>query len=444
MSFSHPDSIRRSPSKKEKALLVGLVTQELTTHEATEHLNELARLADTAGAIEVGRHLQHRDHPEPSSYIGKGKLQEITEDSAAKKCDLIIFDDELTGTQLRTIEKMTKRKVLDRTGLILDIFASRARTNAAKTQVELAQLRYILPRLTRFWTHLSRQSGGIGTKGPGETQIETDRRIIGQRIATLKETLKKIDKQRATRRKRRSSTMQVAIVGYTNAGKSTLLNALTHTDVLAEDRLFATLDSTVRRWELPNRTVLLSDTVGFIRKLPHHLVESFKSTLEEVKDADLLLHVVDASSPMTQEQIEAVESTLQELGASNTPVQWVFNKIDQATPEQLLECKQQYPQAVYVSAARHMGLDRLRQTVENRLEEDFLEFDLTLPITDFSVVSSLRTLAVIENECYDETSIQISGRTSADILKGLSKKYNGQLNVFDSEGRLQPMDEVHS
>jgi GTP-binding protein HflX len=184
--------------------------------------------------------------------------------------------------------------------------------------------------------------------------------------------------------------------------------------------------------------------VGFIRKLPHHLVESFKSTLEEVKDADLLLHVVDASSPMTQEQIEAVESTLQELGASNTPVQWVFNKIDQATPEQLLECKQQYPQAVYVSAARHMGLDRLRQTVENRLEEDFLEFDLTLPITDFSVVSSLRTLAVIENECYDETSIQISGRTSADILKGLSKKYNGQLNVFDSEGRLQPMDEVHS
>lgn len=420
------------------------MTQNSTTHEATEHLNELSRLADTAGAVEVARHLQHRDHPEPSSYIGKGKLQEIADDSAAKKCDLIIFDDELTGTQLRTIEKITKRKVLDRTGLILDIFASRARTNAAKTQVELAQLRYILPRLTRFWTHLSRQSGGIGTKGPGETQIETDRRIIGQRIATLKETLKKIDKQRATRRKRRSSTMQVAIVGYTNAGKSTLLNALTHTNVLAEDRLFATLDSTVRRWELPNRTVLLSDTVGFIRKLPHHLVESFKSTLEEVKEADLLLHVVDASSSMTQEQIDAVESTLQELGASNTPVQWVFNKIDQATPEQLLDCKQQYPQAVYVSAARHMGLDRLRKTVENRLEEDFLSFDLTLPITDFSVVSSLRTLAVIENECYDETSIQISGRTSADILKGLSKKYNGQLNVFDSKGRLHSMDEVYS
>jgi len=442
LSFSHTESIRKNPTKKEKALLVGLITQDVTTQEAFEHLNELSRLADTAGAIEVGRHTQHRDHPEPSSYLGKGKLHEIAEDSAAKKVDLIIFDDELTGTQLRTIEKITKRKVLDRTGLILDIFASRARTNAAKTQVELAQLRYILPRLTRFWTHLSRQSGGIGTKGPGETQIETDRRIIGQRIATLKETLKKIDKQRATRRKRRSSTMQVAIVGYTNAGKSTLLNALTHTDVLAEDRLFATLDSTVRRWDLPNRTVLLSDTVGFIRKLPHHLVESFKSTLEEVKDADLLLHVVDASSPMTQEQIEAVQTTLLELGASNTPVQWVFNKIDQATPEQLLECKQQYPQAVYVSAARTMGLDRLRKTVENRLEEDFLNFELTLPITDFSVVSSLRTLAVIENECYDETSIQVSGRTSTDILKGLTKKYNGQLNVFDSKGRLQPAEEV--
>jgi len=442
LSFSHTESIRKNPTKKEKALLVGLITQDVTTHEASEHLNELSRLADTAGAVEVGRHTQHRDHPEPSSYLGKGKLHEIAEDSAAKKVDVIIFDDELTGTQLRTIEKITKRKVLDRTGLILDIFASRARTNAAKTQVELAQLRYILPRLTRFWTHLSRQSGGIGTKGPGETQIETDRRIIGQRIATLKETLKKIDKQRATRRKRRSSTMQVAIVGYTNAGKSTLLNALTHTDVLAEDRLFATLDSTVRRWDLPNRTVLLSDTVGFIRKLPHHLVESFKSTLEEVKDADLLLHVVDASSPMTQEQIEAVQTTLLELGASKTPVQWVFNKIDQATPEQLLECKQQYPQAVYVSAARTMGLDRLRKTVENRLEEDFLNFELTLPITDFSVVSSLRTLAVIENECYDETSIQVSGRTSTDILKGLSKKYNGQLNVFDSEGRLHPAEEV--
>lgn len=442
MSFSHTESILKNPTKKEKALLVGLITQDVTTHEASEHLNELSRLADTAGAVEVGRHTQHRDHPEPSSYLGKGKLHEIAEDSAAKKVDLIIFDDELTGTQLRTIEKITKRKVLDRTGLILDIFASRARTNAAKTQVELAQLRYILPRLTRFWTHLSRQSGGIGTKGPGETQIETDRRIIGQRIATLKETLKKIDKQRATRRKRRSSTMQVAIVGYTNAGKSTLLNALTHTDVLAEDRLFATLDSTVRRWDLPNRTVLLSDTVGFIRKLPHHLVESFKSTLEEVKDADLLLHVVDASSPMTQEQIEAVQTTLLDLGASNTPVQWVFNKIDQATPEQLLECKQQYPQAVYVSAARMMGLDRLSKTVQNRLEEDFLNFELTLPITDFSVVSSLRTLAVIENECYDETSIQVSGRTSTEILKGLSKKYNGQLNVFDSEGRLQPAEEV--
>ena len=442
MSFSHTESIRKNPTKKEKALLVGLITHDVTTHEASEHLNELSRLADTAGAVEVGRHTQHRDHPEPSSYLGKGKLHEIAEDSAAKKVDLIIFDDELTGTQLRTIEKITKRKVLDRTGLILDIFASRARTNAAKTQVELAQLRYILPRLTRFWTHLSRQSGGIGTKGPGETQIETDRRIIGQRIATLKETLKKIDKQRATRRKRRSSTMQVAIVGYTNAGKSTLLNTLTHTDVLAEDRLFATLDSTVRRWDLPNRTVLLSDTVGFIRKLPHHLVESFKSTLEEVKDADLLLHVVDASSPMTQEQIEAVQTTLLDLGASNTPVQWVFNKIDQATPEQLLECKQQYPQAVYVSAARMMGLDRLSKTVQNRLEEDFLNFELTLPITDFSVVSSLRTLAVIENECYDETSIQVSGRTSTEILKGLSKKYNGQLNVFDSEGRLQPAEEV--
>src|SRR6056297_3889894 len=285
-------------------------------------------LSETAGAKTVDKELQNRPHPDPTTYIGKGKLHQLKQQVAEKNADILIFDDELSATQIRNIEKSTKVKVLDRSGLILDIFASRAKTAAAKTQVELAQLQYLLPRLTRFWTHLSRQKGGIGTKGPGETQIETDRRLIGKRIATLKEKLDKLDTQRTTQRKGREETVRVALVGYTNAGESTLMNELTDTDVLAEDKLFATLDSTVRRLELENHEVLLSDTVGFIRKLPHNLIESFKSTLDEVREADVLLHVIDASGKMVEDYIEVVNDTLEEMGIHQSKKMLVFNKID--------------------------------------------------------------------------------------------------------------------
>lgn len=282
------DDVKNSDIERERVILVGLYGPETTRFQAEEYLDELAMLADTAGGITVEKVLQNRTRPDVSTYIGAGKLKELNRMMEEKKIDTVIFDDDLSPTQIRNVENGTDAKVLDRSALILDIFASRAKTAAAKTQVELAQLQYLLPRLTRYWTHLSRQKGGIGTKGPGETQIETDRRLIGRRIATLKEKLEKLEKQRHTQRKAREGMVRISLVGYTNAGKSTLMNALTETGVLAENRLFATLDSTVRRHELENHSVLLSDTVGFIRKLPHNLVESFKSTLDEVAEADIL------------------------------------------------------------------------------------------------------------------------------------------------------------
>lgn len=274
--------------ERERVILVGIYGTELRKDEADEHINELEMLADTAGGVTVHKILQNRDRPDTRSYIGKGKLSELSGIVKSMKADAVIFDDDLSPTQIRNIERSAQTKIIDRSGLILDIFASRAQTAASKTQVELAQLQYLLPRLTRYWTHLSRQKGGIGTKGPGETQIETDRRLIGKRIATLKDKLEKLDKQRTTQRKRREETTRIALVGYTNVGKSSLMNALTATDVLAENRLFATLDSTVRKHKIDNHPVLISDTVGFIRKLPHHLIESFKSTLDEIREADIL------------------------------------------------------------------------------------------------------------------------------------------------------------
>lgn len=401
-----------NPKKKEResAILVGLATQQTPIAKAKEYLEELELLADTAGADAVSKHLQQRLSPDVSTYIGKGKLREIASEADSLQVDLIIFDDELTGSQIRNIEKIVKRKVLDRTGLILDIFAFRAKTTASRNQVELAQLNYLLPRLTRFWTHLSRQSGGIGTKGPGETQIETDRRLIGRRIATLKENLERIDRQRATQSKRRQDLHRIALVGYTNAGKSTLMNRLTETDVLAEDRLFATLDSTVRRWQLFNRTVLLSDTVGFIRKLPHHLVESFKSTLDEVRDADLLLHVVDAGSSAWDEHIEVVEETLEELGAADKPVCLVFNKVDTVDELRIQQLRQAYPEAKFVSAERGIGIDQLRKTIDKLIEKGYHTFSVTIPMAEFNRVIELRRVAVIENESYDDATITLQGR----------------------------------
>jgi len=313
----------------ETAVLVGVITQDQDEQQLEEFLDELEFLADTAGARATKRFTQKLSSPHPKSFVGSGKLSEIIEYVKKHKIDLIIFDDELTPTQTRNIENSFKGvKVMDRSNLILDIFAKRARTAAAKTQVELAQYEYLLPRLTRMWTHLSRQKGGIGMRGPGETEIETDRRIIRDKIALLKKKLQKIDKQKTTQRKGRQQMIRAALVGYTNVGKSTLMNLLTNSDVFAENKLFATLDTTVRKVVVGNLPFLLSDTVGFIRKLPHHLVDSFKSTLDEVRESDILLHVVDISHPQFEEQLNTVNQTLAELGSKDKPTIMIFNKID--------------------------------------------------------------------------------------------------------------------
>ena len=313
---------------KERVVLVGIIRQEQSEEQVTEYLEELTFLTETAGAIPIRKFTQKIDIPNPRTYIGAGKLNEIEEYIKSQEIDLVIFDDELSPSQLRNVERQLECRVLDRTNLILDIFAGRAKTAHAKTQVELAQYQYLLPRLTRMWTHLERQRGGIGLRGPGETEIETDRRIIREKIVRLKAQLKKIDNQMATQRKNRGKLVRVSLVGYTNVGKSTLMNLLSKSDVFAEDKLFATLDTTVRKVVIGNLPFLLSDTVGFIRKLPHDLVESFKSTLDEVRESDILLHIVDISHPGFEDQINIVNQTLSEIGATNKPVYVVFNKID--------------------------------------------------------------------------------------------------------------------
>jgi len=312
----------------EKAVLVGMITSGQREDEAGEYLKELAFLTETAGGVPVKQFMQRMDTPHPATFVGTGKLNEIREYVKEHEIDLVIFDDDLSPSQLRNIEKSLECKILDRTNLILDIFAKRAQTSYAKTQVELAQYQYLLPRLTRLWTHLERQQGGIGSRGPGESEIETDRRIIRDKIARLKEQLKKIDQQMVNQRKNRGNMVRVALVGYTNVGKSTLMNLLSKSDVFEEDKLFATLDTTVRKVVINSLPFLLTDTVGFIRKLPHHLVESFKSTLDEVREADILAHVVDISHPRFEEQIEVVNQTLHDLKAQEKPTIMIFNKID--------------------------------------------------------------------------------------------------------------------
>ena len=312
----------------EKAVLVGLIFKNQEERQAKEYLDELEFLADTAGAVILKKFTQKLDVPHYSTFVGPGKLEEINEYIKMMEVDSVIFDDELTPTQLRNIERKLECKVLDRTNLILDIFARRAKTAHAKTQVEMAQYQYMLPRLTRMWTHLERQRGGIGLRGPGETQIETDRRIILDKIARLKEQLKKIDRQKSAQRKNRGKLVRVSLVGYTNVGKSTLMNLLSKSEVFAENKLFATLDTTVRKVILENLPFLLADTVGFIRKLPHDLVESFKSTLDEVRESDILLHIVDISHPGFEEQLHTVNNTLKEIGAGDKETIYVYNKID--------------------------------------------------------------------------------------------------------------------
>ncbi len=313
---------------EERAVLVGLIQRGQTTELVYEHLDELAFLAETAGAIAIRNFVQKMDLPSKKTFVGKGKLEEIADFVKANDIDIVIFDDELSPSQLRNIEKVIERKILDRSNLILDIFASRAQTANAKTQVELAQLQYLLPRLTRLWTHLERQKGGIGMRGPGETQIETDRRIIKDKIARLQAKLKKIDKQKSVQRGNRGKMIRVALVGYTNVGKSTTMNLLSKSKIFAENKLFATLDTTVRKIVIDNIPFLMTDTVGFIRKLPHQLVDSFKSTLDEVREADLLLHVVDITHSAFEDQLNTVNETLADIGVSDKPTILVFNKVD--------------------------------------------------------------------------------------------------------------------
>ena len=322
------DKTERTNENHQQAVLIGLITDKRRKREVEEYLDELTFLTRTAGASPVKIFVQNLELPNPKYFVGRGKLAEIEEYIQKENINLVIFDDELSPSQLRNVEKELECRVLDRTNLILDIFASRAKTAHAKVQVELAQYQYLLPRLTRMWTHLERQRGGIGLRGPGETEIETDRRIIRDKISRLKEQLGKIDKQKAIQRKHRENLVRVALVGYTNVGKSTLMNLLSKSDIFAENKLFATLDTTVRKVVINNLPFLMSDTVGFIRKLPHHLVESFKSTLDEVREADILIHVADISHKGFEDQINIVRNTLIELGIFDKPTYLVFNKID--------------------------------------------------------------------------------------------------------------------
>ncbi|MBM3416552.1 MAG: GTPase HflX [Bacteroidetes bacterium] len=376
---------KKKVQKEERAVLVGLVHKDQTEQQLQEYLDELAFLAETAGARAVKRFTQKLPHPDSRTFIGKGKLEEIKQYVQGRNIRIVIVDDELNGVQINNIEKVLDIKTIDRSDLILDIFASRAKTAQAKAQVELAQYQYILPRLRGMWKHLERLGGGIGTRGPGETEIETDRRIVRDKISLLRKRLAEIDKQSFTQRKERGAYIRVALVGYTNVGKSTLMNLLSKRDVFAENKLFATLDTTTSKVIFENTPFLLSDTVGFIRKLPHHLVESFKSTLDEVREADILLHVVDISHPAYEEQIAVVNKTLQELNAHDKPVLTIFNKMDlyekntfdewleESTKNEILEDLYERWQnetggnAVFVSAIEKRNIDQLRKTILDKV-----------------------------------------------------------------------------
>ena len=359
--------LEQKETKLEKSVLIGVLTSKISEEEVEEHLDELDFLTLTAGGKVVKRYTQRIQAPNPKTFIGSGKMAEIEAFVKENEIDSVIFDDELSPVQQRNIEKQLRCKILDRTGLILDIFAQRAKTSYARTQVELAQYEYLLPRLTGLWTHLERQRGGIGMRGPGETEIETDRRIVRDRIALLKKKLAKIDRQMETQRGNRGALVRVALVGYTNVGKSTLMNVISKSKVFAEDKLFATLDTTVRKVVIGNLPFLLSDTVGFIRKLPTQLVESFKSTLDEVREADLLLHVVDISHPNFEDHIHAVKVVLDEIGCGDKPTLLVFNKIDKYQPETIEE-----DDLVTVRTSRHYTIEEWKKTWLNKIGDTVL------------------------------------------------------------------------
>ncbi len=413
--------IELASSGREKCILVGVTRQFVTKAQMDESLDELELLADTAGAAAIARISQDRDRLDPATFIGKGKAEEIGKLVEQEKVSLVIFDDDLSAVQVRNLEKAFQCKVLDRSALILDIFAARARTSEAKCQVELAQLEYLLPRLTRQWTHLSKQFGGIGTKGPGETQIETDRRIIRTRISHLRERLDRITQQRTTQRKERTKHTRAALVGYTNVGKSTLLNLLSGSDVLVENKLFATLDPTTRIVPLsPSSAILMTDTVGFIRKLPHHLVAAFKSTLEEVTEADLLLHVVDLLSPLYEDQIRVVQETLEDLGAADKTTLIVFNKIDRLNDRSIISAlSEKYPQSVCISAMRGINIVSLKEKIQQLVNTEFVEETIVIPQSDPRLISAIYDFGEVLDRSYEDNSVHLIVRVPRKDLEHL-------------------------
>ncbi len=421
-----------STQKTERAIVVGLVTNKVSRYQVREYLEELIRLADTAGVQVLHKITQERDGVEPATYLGKGKIAEIGQLAEQEKIEMVIFDDDLSAMQIRNLEKVIKCKIIDRSGLILDIFASRAKTKEAMTQVELAQLQYMLPRLTRAWTHLSKQYGGVGTKGPGETQLEVDRRAVRTRIGHLKEKLEGISVERSVQRSRRKEWTRVALVGYTNAGKSTLLKQMSGADVFIEDRLFATLDTTVRQVAISQtKRILLSDTVGFIRKLPPHLIASFRSTLAEVVEADVVLHVVDVSHPQFEEHVGVVRETLQELGAAEKPTVMVFNKIDALEDRAFAtSLGKEYENAVFISASRGINISSLKEKILEVLEHELKEQVLHLMPSDYRLVSKLHEFAEIMEKEYDENN-------TMKIRFRFDKKFDGRLKKLLSKSGIK-------
>jgi GTPase len=412
---------------KERAITVAVATSQTNRRQAEEYLEELALLADTAGAEIIHKILQNKDRFDSTYYIGKGKAEQIAQLAEDDNISLIIFDDDLSPAQTRNLEKIINRKIVDRSGLILDIFASRARTSEAKTQVELAQLQYMLPRLTRLWTHLSKQFGGIGTRGPGETQIETDRRMIRERISSLKEKLEKISTQRRTQRKGRKEFFRVSLIGYTNVGKSTLLNTIADADVFVENRLFATLDPTTRAVKIDEgNQILLTDTVGFIRKLPHHLVASFKSTLEETVEADLLLHVIDLSHPQMEDQIQVVQSTIADLGAAQKPMVYVFNKVDAVEDRSFLkDLQNRFSPSVFISAKRGINMSGLKEEILSMIHDSFEEITFTVPPNEYKLLSHLHDLSESAEESYDENGITVKAKVSSSNINAVKRIISG-------------------
>jgi len=410
-------------NQPETAIVVGVITKQNRRSQVGEYLDELTLLADTAGAQVLHKIIQDRERIDSATFIGSGKAKEIGEIVDREQINLVIFDDDLSPVQVRNLEKYIKCKILDRSGLILDIFASRAKTKEAMTQVELAQHQYFLSRLTRQWTHLSKQYGGVGTKGPGEQQIETDRRAIRARISHLKEKLESINKEREVQRKGREEYPRVAMIGYTNAGKSTLIKLLSGANVLIEDRLFATLDTTVRMVSLSSsKNILLSDTVGFIRKLPSHLIASFKSTLAEAAEADILLHVIDISHPKFEEQITVVNGILEELHAADKPTILVFNKIDKLRDRSIIhEVTTQYKDSVFISAERGINISSLKEKLLQILDSGTVNYTLTIQQLDYRTIAKLYEIADIMTKEYEANSVKITFRINQKNMERLKK-----------------------